>query len=94
MEIKNCWKTKPYWLSGGLLGLVFIVIYYILFNAILSNLFSDQAELLSTPFFLPFYISSNWLSGFYFEVMSFVILLAIYFLVGALIGWSIGKIKK
>jgi len=59
MEIKNCWKTKPYWLMGGGLGVIFIIVYYILFNAILSSLFSNQAELLSTPFALPFFISSS-----------------------------------
>jgi len=94
MEIKNCWKTKPYWLKGGVLGAVFVLVYYSLFTAILSSLFSSQAELLSAPFALPFILSSTWFSGVYLEAIGFVILFTLYFLVGALTGWAIGKIKK
>ena len=88
MKIKNWFKSKPYWLRGGIIGLVFILIFTILFY-IIESLFivnSYAWAVISLPFTIPY---------IYFSLIpTFIIVFLFYFLFGALIGFIVGKIKS
>lgn len=100
------WKDWPYWLKGGIIGLiVFLVIslFFILYEFIGIGVFIDFFFILSIFFSiitsLPFYIYDFILQilsiNIYWNSFSLFISGVInYFFTGAIIGWIYGKIKE
>ena len=112
--MKNWYKSQPYWLKGGICGISFILIYFILFSSLISQgIFIESASLLSAPFAAPFAIiwvllgpilnvplDGNFITpaiktgATIINTFGFVILFALYFLIGALIGLAVGQRKN
>jgi len=88
------WKNWPYWLKGGVIGLAFIILLEII-NLLLSFL------VIHLPFINAFenidIFSLILCRGFCSGENRMVQLITIwpsYFIIGAIIGWIIGKIKQ
>jgi len=94
------WKNWPYWLRGGIIGMVisFLLIIIISFLGLLSlNMFGESSYFgnflgtISSLLFIkfnPFYgfiFKSNTLLG---QLLPFLVF---YFIIGAIIGWIYGK---
>ncbi|MFA4953062.1 MAG: hypothetical protein WC584_02475 [Candidatus Pacearchaeota archaeon] len=83
------WKNWPSWLK---LGISLSVIYIII--AIFAFIFNDEKGILFSIANLPLseIIQINGLLWYYtfLPILSFVF----WFIIGAIIGWLIGKIKK
>ena len=98
------WKNWPYWLKGGILfslinALLSTLIYLILL--ILKNNFDTIRFAAEYSFFLVIsllFINPAWyFSGprSYFDIIfGLVVGAALYFIIGAIIGWIYGKIKS
>ena len=109
------WKTLPYWLRGGLIGLLIFTLLWtipLLFGEFLPDLIGNfytylalsfiiLALILRLPFGCETSLSFGGYSGpspAYCDILSWVFILIlgvlIPFLLGALIGFIIQKIKK
>ena len=100
MEIKNYWAATPYWMKGGVFGIVFIIIYIFAFRLIVESLSETLFQILAIPTTLPFSFAGiiGWILGLTEDdVMNIPTLilsaLFLYFVIGAIIGWVVGKIK-
>ncbi len=97
------WKNLPYWLKGGILGAVISVIFFIplvLEGMIVRLRFPKWFEFVFGMLHLPaVYIGLGIIGAtskyeiWFFYLLGFFVDLLIYFLIGAFIGWIIGKIK-
>ncbi len=102
------WKKLPYWLKGGLIGII-ISIILILVNYIFILLEANLPDYITTPLFLlvQFVLLTNPLTylfwgfgGFYgsnvwFNFTKILFLSSIsFFIIGALIGFIISKFKS
>ena len=108
------WKDWPYWLRGGLIGLIIpvailiigiIVIIELLkdgggfaFNVpaifvilVLIFILSSPVILVSTIFKIHILSDTNFYSSI---ILSVIISLPIYFIIGAIIGFIYGKFKR
>lgn len=99
------WKRWPYWLRGGVIGVLILVI--ILFLSIILALIGKVDVILNNPFIyiivkilasptsilnlFPIDPINNSILWYCFGIISGVI---VYFLIGAVIGWIVGKIKS
>ena len=119
MNLRDWFKSKPYWLKGGIIGLVFILIFMILFyiNEFLRITHGSFWAIVSTPFTVPYLFVTYLITSMMLTkgvngdipqliydpsppkvssitILSFVLVLLSYFLLGAFIGWIVGKIKS
>jgi len=82
------WKEKPAWLKGGIIGGVIGVVSIILFLLVPTSLglasFAQGIGALIRSLFGP--VNGIW--------ASIIINLIGYFIIGAIIGWIVGKIKS
>jgi hypothetical protein len=93
------WKEWPTWLKGGVIGLILSVLFLIgLIICASSSLGSGSYGCINFifPLFFGAFMASilniqNKFVGYF--VIGFTNLI-IYFLIGALIGWIVGKIKN
>lgn len=84
-------KTKRYWLSGMIVAtIVFVVICALFFSFDHSK--GTIIDWLTIFPLLPFAFGSLFVGAGY--VKGFVIQYLIYLIIGLLIGWTYGKIKK
>jgi hypothetical protein len=94
------WKKLPYWLKGGLIGMFFIIIIfiigelsgYILYNKwviipILNLFFVPSVIILFQPLY-----DTN--SGLVMGASILLISLILYFIIGAIVGFIINKLKR
>ena len=79
------WKNLAGWLKGGIIGVV-LYIFFALFNAVPLLTFFGNLILKANPS-----LSFNFAFAFLF---GFVIYPLVWFGLGALIGWIVGKIKS
>ena len=92
------WKDWPYWLRGGLIGVLVLGIF-----ALVLIPFGRTSGFFKFPYWIfPFFIvlvptmlfSENlYKIIFYPNYLFFIIPTLIYFICGAIIGWIYGKIK-
>jgi hypothetical protein len=95
MILKNWWKEKPYWLKGGIIAFIVLIIIYIILMTVfarwlceyndMGNINCSNIQILGT-FLFPF-------SSIPFIELTLVVIL-ITLVIGALIGLVISKIKK
>ena len=89
------WKDWPYWLKGGVIGLVFVLILFLLiyFNLLGSSISGTLGIFIVVITF----IGALGLcpeNACQFYTAGLLILLIESFIIGAIIGWIIGKIKN
>ena len=90
------WKKLPYWLKGGIVAVIFLVLFNILLFLILDSndclndmstatcpVTSNLSNIISFP---SYFISSELFSAILIE-------LVFYFVLGAFIGWIYGKMR-
>ena len=84
------WKNLPSWLKGGIIGLLLYVVL------VVSNITPIIAFLVSIQnFFARFFLSpDDWGSISFAFLFSFVLAPILWFIIGAFIGWLVGKIKS
>ena len=98
-------KQKRYWLSGGTVSSVIGIVFLLLIYATKSELiFSFPLIILSFPFFIGGITSwafldlgfqnSTWELSTLGTILNFTLVILIYFLIGAFLGWLYGKIKN
>ena len=75
-------KKMKAWLKGGLIGLVVFLIAVVLQLTAVSEEFTVTIMLI-------FFLGEN-----IFHIGQFIFAGAIYFIIGAIIGWLIGKFKN
>ncbi|MBS3085684.1 hypothetical protein J4225_03285 [Candidatus Pacearchaeota archaeon] len=76
------WKDWPYWLKGGVIFEILLIIGLFLIAFI-------KGEGLAILFLLIFFGGENpW------EMFTFLGFLILYFILGAIIGWIYGKIRN
>ena len=86
------------WLKGGLIGAGFFIITYILLFLVGENfIFYSSIENLLYAIAYPIkgLIQNLYLSGVIFRSMILLLLILViyFFIIGAIIGWIVGKIK-
>ena len=87
MNLKDMWKSLPYFIKGGLIGFVGIAIYSsIMYSIIVNNGISVNDQFFSS---LPMML----LMGEYFP-SSLIFCLILYSVIGLLIGFIVGMVKK
>lgn len=91
-------KDWPYWLKGGIIGLIILFILYIFsyFSHIISNInlefiFTFTINILAMPTFLVITRFVTDKPTLFLLIPSIIIY---YFLIGVIVGWIIGKIKR
>ena len=101
------WKTWPYWIRGGIISmLIFTVLFFII--ATLGGFAQDNSLLIplillvlplhlifgsiTKSIFYPNY--PNVYTAFQAYIFMYVELLLSYFILGCIIGFIVGKIKK
>lgn len=98
------WKDWSYWLKGGVIALIIQILFFLIDS--LNGSFLDTR--ISLPLIIIWILmgSLNLSFGCYnkgvitlsnctsYIIVSFILNLLLYFLVGALIGWIIGKVRK
>lgn len=110
---KFSWKNWPYWLRGGIIAVIFFIIFFtIIFHALITqknSIGDDSIWLIKTidflrvikiiiafpivVIFLPSFISDD--APTLSQNLMFNTILYLYiFILGALVGWIYGKIKK
>ena len=100
------WNDLPSWLKGGIIAvLLFGLVYIISLGVLVLLIFLTPPEVvfryvivlgiinffLLYPGFILFSLSKGILSS---AVISFCVSILTYFLIGALVGWIIGKIRS
>ena len=85
------WRNWPSWLKGGVIG-ISLFLLYLLISIISSDLLQlgERAFVLALPLFLiagEGIGTSDFLLGLIFTII-------IYFILGAFIGWIVGKIRN
>ena len=101
MNIKDWFKSKPYWLKGGIIGLLLILLIFIA-NLLLGLPHPLQGEgsmflflYASLPFVKVFFIFDRLPYSYAFAFTLYVLSTFLgYFIVGAAIGFIVGKIKS
>lgn len=105
MKNKKRGKELPYWIKGGIISLIISLILFILVRKI-ALIFPPADQVIMITLFWPFFILAFTFEGsFFFNqpgtvnfVFGIIILLLaqiIYsFLIGAIIGFIVGKIKN
>lgn len=99
MRLKRWWKNRPYWLKGGLIGIgIFLVLILLLLTCSMGLLpFVDNPTYDCYSLLYPLLLFALLIQKiFKFETIGpWIQCLNILFfpLIGALIGWIIGKIK-
>lgn len=101
------WKNLPYWLKGSIIGMIYfftIFVIELIFGGSCFTVKSDLCGVLSMMGFLPIFALVDWLANMvpifqYTEklgdyILSNLIFLSSAIIIGALIGWLIGKFKK
>jgi hypothetical protein len=82
------WKDWPYWLKGGVIGLIILLILYILAistpSSDMGNIFSWTILMIGIPIIriigdLP--------------ILFYIIFFIYFFILGSIIGWVFGKIS-
>ena len=90
------WKNLSYWLKGGIIGIIVLIILliigFILDLTIQSSFFPYTLMMIFIPL-IPFVLIIE-AFGIGFEDVIFFITLPAYFIIGAVIGWIVGKIKS
>ena len=96
------WKDWPFWLKGGLVG-IFIYFLFIVFMISVYKQFFDLCGvygcmsswiILFSTFPINFLYNELRIPGINFTYSTYLAVIIQYFLIGALIGWVIGKIKS
>ena len=99
------WKNWSYWLRGGivfdLLVIIIFLLLYVLWLIIGGSGIYSLMNLILFPLYWIFQVTRpvTFLEVFVFgsflpNFQGIIILLTIYFIIGAIIGWIVGKIKK
>ena len=80
------WKDWPSWVKGGVIG-IFLILLYLLIFIISSDLLQlgERAFAFALPLFLV--SGTNDFLGLIFTLIA-------YFVLGAIIGWIVGKIRN
>lgn len=83
------WKDWPYWLKGGIIGVILLLILSLFAVATpksdMGNVFSWAIILIAFPFMLTYEDS---------QMLNFILFPIYFFILGAIIGWIVGKIKS
>lgn len=77
------WKDWPHWLNGGLLGVLVVFLTFFLLNVfmLIRDLFFGNG-----PSSIFYYLGALGATTFQYGIVAFVI--------GSLVGWIYGKMKK
>ena len=81
------WKNLPYWIKGGIIGLI---LFLILLMASLLN--STVGSFFALPMILVCLGNLSCLENM-LPILGYILLAVLYFLIGNLIGWIIGRIR-
>ncbi len=100
MTLKHWWNTKPYWLKGGMIGLILILVSYALLAAAIAEFGctgGSHATKICTDwdivsYYFTFLVTTPFNSNIFFGF--FIAAFSILFVVGSLVGWVVGKIKS
>jgi len=110
MQLKNWFQSKPYWIKGGMIGVIIAVLSYFVAPVPLLGLLS---VLLIFPTLIALLIISKIFGSgnslvfteatennlglsttIFGKIVLIFVVLSMYFLIGAVIGFLIGKIKS
>ncbi len=80
------WKNWPAWVKGGVIGIIFLIVIFVLKR--------NFANIILSIFTLPVYVIVLSLPDSLYNVAFFILTPIFYFLLGALIGLVISKIKS
>lgn len=124
MKIKDWFKSKPYWLKGGIIGVIFILIImtlvytthrytvsgspnilktFLIYLSLplamagLGSVFvisTITEQITGTPLYESTFATFTPLVSVIFAVSVYIFIFLYYFIVGAAIGWIVGKIKS
>lgn len=91
-------KSKPYWLKGGIIGVgLYVILSIIAFSSPMREL-ANIGDALSVFGYVFVKIFVNIFSGIGRGYGAFLLVIifssVIYFIIGAFVGWVIGKIKS
>jgi len=93
------WKNWPSWLKGGVIGITLYVLIGIFIWFLEGKM--DAGGMRGFFSFIYFLTPGLFIFGYNFDgpivpiyTLSIILSIASYFLVGALIGWIIGKLKS
>ena len=86
------WKNWPNWARGGLIGLIIYVLLAISNISPITTILAEVQQSVASMFLSSTPTFAEMLRFAY--LFSFVIAPLIWFGVGALIGWIIGKVKS
>lgn len=87
------WKNWPNWVRGGVIGILFAILSMFLFIPLTEDFFPSIAIIFLRIDFISLIICKGICEGEMGMIQVYTILPS-YFLIGALIGWFIGKIKS
>ena len=89
------WKNYHYWFRGGIIGILFLIFFYILIS-IFPSIVSEEAVLgwIFMFSFIPALFLLNLLGLDPTSWSSYLVGLINYFIYGAIIGLIVGAIKK
>jgi hypothetical protein len=91
MKLKQWWKSKSYWLKGGIIGLIVAVVLFIIY--LFCGLNCTELDcVICAIFMLPGVLSVFYSNRSFLLVI--IINIIIFFLIGALMGKFIEKIKS
>ncbi len=89
------WKNLPYWLRGGIISLLIVAVLYLILISL--SLFTSLGEVLggSKNILLTLSLGTYFVLGGESESATIVFgLIVEYFIIGAVIGLIIGKLKS
>lgn len=99
MKITDKWKNLPYWIRGGIIGIVIAIILSLI--VILFREFDNPITffvglgILFVNLWFAYLINCRFESCLIANLYIFMILFIIEsFLIGVIIGWVVGKIKN
>ena len=88
------WKERPYWLKGGIIIILFYILIGIVFSIYDFATFDDFKGFFTFMYFVGPGSFIFGIDGPMEFITSFIFTIAIYFIIGAIIGWIYGKIKN
>jgi hypothetical protein len=83
------WKDWPYWVRGGVIG---VLVYFILALLVVTYIFSVATSSDDGLALIVIFLPGLWLTQK--SIFALLINLLSFFIIGAIIGWIIGKIKE
>ena len=92
------WKDWSYWLKGGIIGLI---LFFLVLIIVSLKLNSDFAFIVYFLLWMPLlFLEDSALFFYQIEgypqptILGIVCIGIVYFLVGSLLGWIVGKVKS